>query len=62
MRVGDLVLVVENDAARGKWKLAGVENIFPGNDNRVRVAEVRMASGTYTRPVTNLCFLEEASK
>jgi hypothetical protein len=59
IRDGDLVLIVENDTPRGHWKLARVVKTFKADDGRVRVAEVKTATGSYLRPVTKLCFLEE---
>ena len=58
LRVGDLVLVTDDNLPRGRWPLARVMRTFPGRDSRVRVAEVKTATGVYTRPVARLCPLE----
>ena len=58
--VGDLVLVVEPKVSRGMWLFGRIIRVFPGKDGRVRSAEVRTRTGTYTRPVTRLCVLEES--
>ena len=55
---GDLVLVIDDGIPRGYWKLARVVQIHPGNDGRVRVAEIKTATGTLIRPVAKLCLLE----
>ena len=60
MEVGDLVMVIEDGVPRGQWRLARITKVFPGNDSRVRVAEIKSASGVYTRPVSKLCLLEES--
>ena len=60
VRKGDLVLVVDENSPRGCWPLARVLRVLPGDDGRVRAAEVRTKSGTYIRPVVKLCLLEGA--
>ena len=60
VREGDLVLVVDEKSPRGCWPLARVLRVFPGDDGRVRAAEVRTRSGVYTRPAVKLCLLESA--
>ena len=59
MRVGDLVLVVDNDAPRGMWSLGRIIQPISSADGRVRAAVVKTATGEYTRPVARLCLLEE---
>ena len=62
LKRGDLVLIVEDvedDEPRGHWPLARVVRPLPGADGRVRAAEVKTASGVYTRPTARLCLLEE---
>ena len=55
---GDIVLVVDDDVKRGEWKMAEVTKIFPGQDNLVRVVELRYAKGKeFKRPVTKLVLL-----
>ena len=57
---GDLILVVDENSPRGCWPLGRVLRVLPGDDGRVRAAEVRTKSGTYIRPVVKLCLLESA--
>ena len=57
---GDLVLFVDENSPRGCWPLKRVLRALPGDDGRVRAAEVRTKTGTYTRPVVKLCLLESA--
>ena len=57
----DLVLIVDQNTPRGLWPMGRVLNIYPGDDGVVRVAEVKTGTGLYTRPVTKLCLLLQAS-
>ena len=59
---GDVVLMVESDSPRGFWPLARVVKPFQGTDGVVRSVELRSAGGgTYHRPVSKVCLLEEAN-
>ena len=60
IKPGDLVLLVEDDIPRGKWQLARVRKVHPGNDGKVRVVEVKTSTNTYVRPVSKLCLIEES--
>ena len=52
---GDVVLVIEDNAARGQWKMAKVMEVYPGSDNLIRVVDVKRADGhVLKRPVTKL--------
>ena len=62
LQVGDLVLMAESNLSRGSWPLARVIRVFPGEDGRVRSAELRTSGGrTYTRPVAKVCFLKKTA-
>ena len=58
LKVGDLVLVVNDQTHRNAWPLARVLEVFEGGDNHVRSVKVKTAAGTYVRPVQKLCLLE----
>ena len=58
LKVGDVVLVIEENAPRGRWPIARVSKVFPGSDGRVRSVELKTGSGTYVRPVAKLCRFE----
>ena len=60
LAVNDLVLVVDKTVPRSRWLLGRVTKVFPGEDSRVRTAEVKTKDSSRTRPVTKLCLLEEA--
>ena len=58
LRVGDLVLIADDNVNRNQWSLGRVVNVFPGVDNLVRSAELRAKGINLKRPVTKLCLLE----
>ena len=58
LQVGEVVLVVSPDTARGNWPLGRVVEVYPGVDGRVRVAKLQVGEGTLVRPVVKLCPLE----
>jgi hypothetical protein len=57
--VGDLVLVIDQSNPRGSWPTSIVEEIYLGKDGVPRSALVRNKGGTYHRPVSKLCVIEE---
>ena len=59
LKVNDLVLLVDENYPRGRWLLGRVMKIFPGHDQRVRVAEVKTKNSTLVRPISKLVLLEE---
>ena len=59
LKVNDLVLIVDEKSPRGKWLLGRILKIFPGDDQRVRVAEVKTKNSTLVRPISKLVLLEE---
>ena len=59
--MNDLVLVVDNTVPRCRWLLGRVTKVFPGEDSRVRTAEVKTKNSRLVRPVSKLCLLEEAT-
>ena len=60
-KVGDIVLVIDDQQPRGKWPLGIVESVRPGHDGLVRTVEVRSQNSVKLRPVNKLCFLEMES-
>lgn len=61
VKVGDIVLMVDNRLPRNSWPLARVTEVFPGQDGLVRSVEIKTNSGVYLRPVQKLCLLESSS-
>ena len=58
VREGQLVLLADDDKKRN-WSLARITRVFPGDDDTVRVVEVKTKDGLYTRPVAKICSLED---
>ena len=50
LKVGELVLVGDDDAQHGKWPLGRIEKVMPGDDGVVRVVDVKTKDGSYTHP------------
>ena len=61
LRVGDIVVLQEDNLVPTKWPLAKVIQVHTGKDNLVRVATVKTAIGTYKRPVTKIALLLPSS-
>ena len=59
VRVGELVVVVDDDQKRGKWPLGRIIEIMDNKDGVVRIVKVKTKDGIYTRPVAKLCRLED---
>ena len=60
---GDFVLLVEKNIARGQWLTRRIEKkTYQGNDDLVRVVDVRTAQGVYRRAVHTICLLEETKR
>jgi len=57
VKIGDLVLVVEDNLPHLQWKLGRVEQIHPGEDGIARVVTIRTQSGTYKRATKKICAL-----
>jgi hypothetical protein len=58
--VNDLVLLMDYTRPRGQWPLARVQEVFPSVDGRIRTVKIKTPSGTYLRPASKICLLEEA--
>ena len=60
---GDIVLVIGDSKARGSWKMAEVVKGYPGQDDLVRIVDVKSADGTIAKkPVTKLVLLMKRSE
>ena len=62
IRVGDIVLIQEENTERSKWPLARVTELFYGKDGVVRSVKLKTKDSILQRPVAKLCVLEEATK
>ena len=54
LKVGDIVYVMDDNAAPLQWPLARVSYVYSGPDKFVRVVKVRTPTGEYNRPVNKL--------
>jgi len=54
LKVGDVVLVIEEGTPRGQWKIAVVEETKKSEDQIVRSAKIRMNGKLFDRPIVNL--------
>lgn len=60
LKVGDLVLMVDERFPRGQWPMALVHEVYPDEFGVVRHVTVRKADGMLKRDVRKLCLLEGA--
>ena len=60
--VGDLVLVLEDNLPRNKWKMGRISRVYPDKKEIVRSADVEVYVGDkvkeYHKPIVKLCLLE----
>ncbi|XP_067233763.1 uncharacterized protein [Chanodichthys erythropterus] len=57
LRVGETVMIVDQQLPRALWPVGRIVQVFPGKDNRVRSAEIKVKDRTYLRPVTKIISL-----
>ena len=50
-KIGDIVLMVDSNVARGKWNLARVIEVYPGRNGVVRNVKLKTKCGEYKRSV-----------
>lgn len=53
-KIGECVLVKEDNIPPTVWRMGIIEKVFPGKDGKIRVSSVRTNKGTYERPVVKL--------
>ena len=59
LRIGQLVLLLDDDKLTKSYQLARITQVFPGKDDVVRSVEVRTKDGVYSRPAAKICCLED---
>lgn len=57
LKVGDIVLIKNDNLPPTKWNLGRVLKCCPGRDGLTRVCELRTATGILVRPIQKLCVL-----
>lgn len=55
LKLGDMVLLKEDQSPPLCWRLGLIEKLYAGPDNISRVADVKTTTGTFRRPFTRLC-------
>jgi len=58
LRVGDIVLVAQENVPRKSWPLGRITATFLGRDGSVRSAEIKTATNSIVRPIHKPCVLE----
>ncbi|GFY02201.1 integrase catalytic domain-containing protein [Trichonephila clavipes] len=56
-KIGDMVIIKEDNLPSCQWSLGRINNIYPGKDSKVRVVEVKTTRGIFKRPILKLCIL-----
>lgn len=57
VKIGDLVLIVDENSIPLHWKRGRIIEVFPGKDNVIRSVKLKTQSGELIRPVVKLCKL-----
>ncbi|GBN43931.1 hypothetical protein AVEN_254610-1 [Araneus ventricosus] len=57
VKVGDLVVLIEDNMPTFKWPLGRVTKLYSGNDTLIRVVKVKTQSGEYKRAISRVCLL-----
>ncbi|XP_075150527.1 uncharacterized protein LOC142224630 [Haematobia irritans] len=57
IKLGDLVVIIDDLLPPNEWRLGRIEQTHFGPDGRVRIVDVRTATGLISRPIVKLCHL-----
>lgn len=57
LKIGDIVVIKEDNLPPCKWVLGSIQEVYPGRDGSKRVALVKTANSQYKRPISKLCLL-----
>lgn len=57
VKVGNLVVLKDENLPPLKWAMGRIEKVYPGSDNIVRVVLVKTANGLVKRAVSKVCVL-----
>ncbi len=50
-------MVADQNAIRGKWKIARVTEVYSGADGRIQNVKVPTARGEYSQPITKIAVI-----
>ena len=62
LKVGDLVLLVEENTPRGVWPMGLVQEVYEGGDGLVRSVKIKTKSTVLIRPIVKCVFLEASGE
>ncbi|UYV82752.1 hypothetical protein LAZ67_22000735 [Cordylochernes scorpioides] len=62
LRIGEIVLIGNEDQKRIDWPMAKIEELIPGRDGKIRVARVKTKRGVLIRPIQKIYPLEVTSE
>ncbi|XP_055715021.1 uncharacterized protein LOC129809234 [Phlebotomus papatasi] len=54
IKVGDVVLHLDEQTPSTSWPLGLISSVFPGKDGKIRVVDVTTAKGKFRRPITKI--------
>ncbi|GBO43773.1 hypothetical protein AVEN_79693-1 [Araneus ventricosus] len=57
IKIGDMVLIKEDNVPVSNWPLGHVVKLYPGKDNIIRVVDIKTKTGIFKRSVSRLCVL-----
>ena len=57
LKIGDVVVLQEDNLLPLKWPLGKIVEVHPGKDGLVRVVQVKTSSGVYRRPISKIALL-----
>ena len=57
VKIGDLVLIKEDNLPPLVWKKAIISDLHPGKDGVTRVVSLKTSTGTIKRPIIKICVL-----
>ncbi|CAK1583812.1 unnamed protein product [Parnassius mnemosyne] len=57
MKIGDMVIIQDDNLPPGKWAMGRVVELHPGSDGHVRVVTLKTKNGNLKRPVSKLSLL-----
>ena len=58
VKVGDIVLIADENVPRGQWPMGRVTSVNVGRDDKVRSCTVLRGKSELVRPIVKLCLLE----
>ena len=57
IKIGDMVLLIEENLPTNKWPLGKIIEVYQGTDGKIRVVKVKTQNGTFKRAISKICVL-----